>query len=248
MTSCCGYFQSAFGCVLAYYLGEVHYVRLWLGGFIVLFCRGPVSDKQICAVFLSGKDAQDLFEVLDSVDFDVAVFDSLQGGVQRQNAAAELFPVGKLDYRQGPGDVTYATVQSELSHYHVLLQKWQLALLGGGNDAQGDRDVVAASFLVHVCRSEVDDDLFSRYAQAQRLQGGDGSQQTFLDGGVCKTDQMDAESGGDADLDKNRYSIDSDALGAMNVDEHGTIKLKRLNLAQILADILTMCLKKRKMW
>ena len=73
---------------------------------------------------------------------------------------------------------------------------------------------------MHVGGSKIDDNLLSGNMIAQRLEGSDGSQQTFLHGNVSHPYKMDSYPRGDVNLDGHRNGIDADAFGAIDVYQH----------------------------
>ena len=74
---------------------------------------------------------------------------------------------------------------------------------------------------MHVSRSQIDDNFFARHPEAHRLKCSYGSQQTFLDCGIRKSDKMNPEPLGNVYFYSHKYRFDTYALGAVNVDKHG---------------------------
>jgi hypothetical protein len=73
---------------------------------------------------------------------------------------------------------------------------------------------------VHVCRSQVDDDLFARDSEPHRLQGGDCPQKAFFDSDICQPDKMDAQSRSYVDFYHDRNGLDAYAFCTMNIYQH----------------------------
>ena len=93
-------------------------------------------------------------------------------------------------------------------------------MAGRRHNPKGYGDVVAAALLVHVGRSQVDDNFFARHVVAKGLEGCHRAQEALLDGGVGKAYQVKAYSKGDIYLNGDRHGPYADALCGMYIYQH----------------------------
>ena len=218
-----GDFDTAFRAFLAEDVREVHVIRL-LAPVRFRLLRFPVGgrvpDEQVGRVFLLFQDAEDVVQRPDAEYGGFLPVDCLEGGLLGQDAAGAPLPDGHLDHRQGAGHRPDAAVQAQFPHDQVLLQSGQASLLRGGDDAEGDRKVIAAALFVQVGGGEVDDDFLAGNAEPLGLQGRDGPEQAFPDGGVGQADEVEADASGHFHFHSDGHGVDADAFGPVDIDEH----------------------------
>ena len=222
VVACAGNFQSSFGPLLPHNVGKVHVIGLiaaGTGGQRILV-KVRVPDQEVRGILPLLQDKQDVIQVSNPENLRLRVIHSLQGRCLRQDATLEPLPDGQLHHREGPADSPDAAVQAQFPHNQVLPQSGQLPLPGGGNDPQGDGQVVPAALLVHVGRSQVDDNFLSGNVKSLSLQGRDGPQQAFFHGGVGQPHQVDADPQGDFNLDNNGYGLYTHTFGPMYIYQH----------------------------
>ena len=169
------------------------------------------------------QDFQHVVDRLDAEDLRVAAVGRFQGGTERQDAAPPAGGHRQFRDRQGAGDLAHAPVQPQLPEDEVIAQAAELALPRGLDDAEGDREVIAAAALVEVGRGQVDDDFPAGDVKPLGLEGGDETEQAFLDGRIGQSHEVDAHAAADFNFYQNGNRLDADAFGGMYIDEHNSI-------------------------
>ena len=221
-----GDLDAALGALLADDVREVHPgegARRRHPRSVHLAVARRVPDQQVVAVFAPLQDAHDRIQPVHAIDLHVLEFSGLQGRIDGQDDALEARLPGHLGDGERARDRADAPVQPELAHQDEMARARQLALRGGGDDADGDRQVVAAAVLAQVRGREVDDDPFAGNLESQGLQGRGRAQEALLDGRVGQPDQVDPDPPVDVDLDRHFDGVDPDAFRTVNVCQHSCI-------------------------
>ena len=138
----------------------------------------------MCDILRAAQHRQNFIQIPYAIDPDAAQLDRFAGRSLRKDATIQAQLLSQLGHRKGARDLPQATVQAEFAHDQVAVQIRQAGLLGSGNDAQGDGQIIAAALFVQVGRRQVDDNLFARHPEAFGMQGRYGAQETFLDSSV----------------------------------------------------------------
>ncbi len=113
----------------------------------------------------------DLDDVFGTVDFEVVDDGSLAGVVAWQYDAL-VFAAACLDgHRQGPFDGAQAAVERHLAHNDVVAQPFGTHLAVGGEDTDGQGQVVGGALLAYVGRGHIDDHAALRDVVAAMHQG-----------------------------------------------------------------------------
>ena len=221
-----GDLDAAFGAFLADDVGEVHPGEgVWRSHprAMDLAIARRVPDQQVAAVLAPLQDAHDRVQPVHAIDLHVLELSGLQGRIDGQDDALETRLPGHLGDGERARDRADAPVQAELAHQDEMARARQLALPGSGDDADGDRQVIAAAVLAQVRGREVDDDPLARNLESQGLQGRGRAQETLLDGRVGQSDQVDPDPPVDVDLDRHFDGVDPDAFRTVNVCQHSCI-------------------------
>ena len=216
------HFGRPLGRLLPDYLRKIHISRRSFRRYFPVCIDFPVPDEQVFAV-LSLQDREHLGEIVHPVNLRLPQFHRLHGGLSREDAAAKPHSHGHLGIRQGPRDRTDRTVQAQFAHYQVASEPRQISLCGGGYNAQGYGQVVAAAVLVQVGRREVDYYLLSGNMKVHGLKGRHRAEQTLLYGCIRQPHEMNSYTSVDFDLDDNRDGIDPYAFGTNNIYQHNSI-------------------------
>ena len=182
-----------------------------------------VPHQKVLAELFPGKYPQHVIQSLHSEYVNILILDSFHGGIQRQDASQQVLPERQLHCRKRSRHLPDASVQAQLPHDHILLQKRQFPLPGSCYDAKGNRHVISAALLVDIGRSQINDYLLAGDPESHGLKRRYGPEQTFLDGGVCQTYQMNSQTLTDVCLDDHGYGIDSDAFCAVDVYKHNGV-------------------------
>ena len=94
-----------------------------------------------------------------------------------------------------------ASVESQFAYHHVFPQQPLLYLVVGCQDGDGQRQVVAAAFLLDVGRSHVDGDFTDRIFEAAVAQCCPYAIYAFADGRIGQTREMEVDAVHDVYLD-----------------------------------------------
>ena len=216
MPSCSCDFQASLRTLLTDDFREIHRTRQSL---IFIGCLTFLHFQVITRLF-AGQYPQHIIQGINSIHLDGIILYSFKRRHPGQYTSRQSLLGRKFDNRQGAGNLPHPAIQSQLSHYQVFLKKRQIPLTGGGNDSQGNRHIISAALLVHVSRSQVDDDLLARYPEPHRLQRGHCPQKTFLHCSICKSNKMNPDARSYVNLYSYRYGIYPDTLCSMNVYQH----------------------------
>ena len=216
-------FHAPLGPFLAQDVGKVHVLRP-LGALPFqpqgLPVAGGVPDQEVRRIILLSQDTKHVVESLHSIYQRLVKVHCFQGRPFRQDDPLVAGTDGKFHHRQGSGYVTDASVQTQFAHNEVFLQPRQFFLPRGGNDSQGDGQVIPAALLVQIRRCQVDDNLLPRDSESLRLQGRHRPQQALFHGRIGQSHQMDSDSERDIHLHRDRNRLDSDTLRSMYIDQH----------------------------
>ena len=223
MPPCRRDFHAPLGAFLAEDIGKVHVIGpggpfgFLPQGFPVTF---RIPDQEVGGVLPLFQDAEHVVQCADAEDQRLAEIHGLQGRPFRQDGPFESAPDRQFHHGQGSRHVADAPVQAQLAHNEVLFQSGQLPLPRGGDDSEGDGQVVTAALLVQVGGGQVDDDFLSGDAKALRLQGRHRPEEALLHRGVSESDQVDSDAEGDFHFHHDRDRFDSDALRSVYIDQH----------------------------
>ena len=221
-----GDLDAALGAFLADDVGEIHPgagARRGHPRAVDLAVAHRVPDQEVVAVLAPLQDAHDIVEPLHAIDLHVLEFRRLQGGIQGQDDPLVAGLAGHLGDGERPRHRPDAPVQAELSHQQEMPGARQFPLPGSGDDADGDRQVVAAAVLAQVGGGQVDDDPLAGNPESQRLQRRGRAQEALLDGRVGQSDQVDPDPPVDVDLHRHFDGVDPDAFRTVNVCQHSCI-------------------------
>ena len=168
------YFHASLRAFLSQDVGKVHVFGR--NGPLPLLTEGrPVAfrvpDQQVRGIFLLFQDAEHVVQRPDAEHQGLLEIHGLQSRPFRKDGTPESVCDGKLHHRQGPRHIADASVQPQFAHDEVLLQPGQGPLLRGGDDSQGDGQVIPASLLVQIGRCQIDHNLLPRNPEPLRLQG-----------------------------------------------------------------------------
>ena len=124
-------------------------------------------------------------------------------------------------YGQRPADRAERSVQRQLTHDHVALEGlcWDLPI--GGEDAEGQRQIIGRALLPKVGRAHVDHEALAGELIAAGLDGGDDAVLTLLDGGIGEPDELEVAAGRAVDFDRHRPRLDTLQGGGKGAYEHG---------------------------
>ena len=213
--------RPAFCALLAYYLREIHVAALQCAApdfsHVVPVSR-CVPDEQVVRRLLLFQDAEHVRNAAHPVNERLPVFYRLHSRAFRQYAACKSAVDGQFGIGEGARDLPHRAVQSQLPHDQILAEPGHGALARGRDNPERDGQVVSAAAFVQVGGRQVDDYLFSRDMEAQRLQRGYGTEQALLHRHVRKAHQVDAYSHRNVHFYRNGYGVDSYSLGADDVD------------------------------
>ena len=160
------HFKGAFHVLSTLYVGKVEVeVVLGGGGF------SPGVDDGGGQLPVAVEEVDHLFDVVDPVD--VQPVDD--GGLSHVGTGHDesVEPLGPSQYGNGQRAAygEYRAVEREFTHNHVAAEFLGRNLFGGGQDTDGQRQVVGRTLFSQVGRCEVDNELAVRKFVAVVLQG-----------------------------------------------------------------------------
>ena len=160
------HFEGAFYVFLPFHVGKVE-VEVVLGGEKF----GTGVDDGGGQFPVAVEEVDHLFDVIDPIDVEPVD----DGGLPHIGAGHDepLEPLCPRQYGNGKGTAygEYRAVEREFAHNHVAVEFLGRNLFGGGQYADGQRQVIGRPLFAQVGRGEIDDELPVREFVAVVLQG-----------------------------------------------------------------------------
>lgn len=173
-------------------------------------------------VLLALEEALRLIEGFHLVDGDAFDQCGLAGGDRREQDGTLAEGPGQQADGQPAPDRTGGAGEAELAGDQVVVEPFAMQLVGGGENAEGDGEVVKGALLAQAAGREIDGGAGAGALEAGVAQGGGDAVGGLLDGGVGQADEDPARIAGLAvvDLDLHGQRVDARDGGGTDDGEH----------------------------
>ena len=158
---------------------------------------------------LAGKVVQDLVKVLGRIHGDGGVQGGFGGRRVGQNRSGPSRLLRRLGQGEGTPNGAQGAIERELSHAQKAVEAVDLDLLGGREDAQGQRQVIRRTFLAQSRWRKVDGDAFAGPAEAEVLDGAFDPLLAFSDCTVGQPHHEKVNAAVHPHFHGNRHGIDA---------------------------------------
>jgi hypothetical protein len=130
-------------------------------------------------------------------------------------------------HRQRTADRSQCAGQRQLARKFVARERRGRQLLGGGENAERDRQIEAARFLRQIRRCEIHRDLAGRKIELRVLQRGAHALARFLHLGFWKTDKVERrQPAGEMHLDGDQRRVDAGEAARENDGERHDVEAR----------------------
>lgn len=162
--------------------------------------------------FFAAEETHGTVERFDGVNFNAFDERSFLGRDGGQEQAAFAEGAGEPGDGEGAAHRACGAGETEFAGNEPIGEMIGFELTRGGEDAEGDGQVVEGSFLAEIARCEIDRGARARWTEATVVERGENAVGGFLDCGVGEADKIPFGVAGLAGVDLNLNQFGSDAL------------------------------------
>ena len=148
-------------------------------------------------------------EVVHAIDVEVVDHRRLESVGTRQDEAVEVQLAGQNRHGQGALDGTQAAIEREFAHEHVAVQPFGVDFLVGGEDADGEWQVIGRALLLDVSGRHVHHDLLAGEVISRLLHGAAHALGALPDCGIGQADNHESHTPLHGHLDLHLDGVDA---------------------------------------